>query len=95
MAPLKYTLIPRALSRPNLLMGGERELVLSSAVICCGIAASAMNLLAFIVCGALWLLSQTVAVWMAKADPQMVRIYKRHVNYQAYYSAFSTPHRKM
>jgi type IV secretory pathway TrbD component len=91
---LKAKPIPRALSRPNLLMGGERDLVLASAVICCGIAATSMNFVAFIVCGLLWLISHTMFVWMAKADPQMSRIYKRHVNYRDFYPAFSTPYRK-
>jgi type IV secretory pathway TrbD component len=42
--------IPRVLSRHNLLIGGERECVLVSALICGGVALASMTLVAFITC---------------------------------------------
>ena len=87
--------IPRVLSRHNLLMGGERELVLVSALLCAGVAVSSMTIVAALACGSLWLLSLAVFRWMAKADPQLSRVYQRHLKYRGYYPAFSRPYRTM
>lgn len=86
--------IHRALSRPNLLMGADRELVLLS-----GLAAV---ILIFVVltwyaalCGiALWLIAVAVLRMMAKADPLMRRVYLRHIAYRPIYRATSTPWRR-
>ena len=86
--------IPRVLSRHNLLIGGERECVLVSALICGGVALASMTLVAFIICGVLWIISLTLFRWLAKADPQMTMVYRRNLKYAGYYAAFSRPYRK-
>jgi type IV secretory pathway TrbD component len=86
--------IPRVLSRHNLMLGGEREPVLVSALICGGVGLASMTFIAFIVCGVLWLALLTVCRWMAKADPQMTKVYVRAVKIKGYYPAFSRPYRK-
>jgi type IV secretion system protein VirB3 len=86
--------IPRVLSRHHLLIGGEREPVLISALICGGVAISSMTIVAFVVCGTLWFTSLMVWRWMAKADPQMSRVYQRNLRYRGFYPAFSRPYRK-
>jgi type IV secretory pathway TrbD component len=85
--------IPRVLWRHHLLMGGEREAVLISAIACAGLALTAMNLVAFIVCGVLWAAVQTMWVWLAHVDPQMIAVYRRHIKYERYYPPFSRPYR--
>ena len=86
--------IARVLSRHNLLIGGEREPVLVSALVCGGVALSSMTLIGFGVCGALWVCSLAVWRWMAKADPQMTLIYQRSLRFRGFYPAYSRPYRR-
>jgi type IV secretion system protein VirB3 len=86
--------IPRVLSRHHLLMGGERELVQVSALLCGGVAVSSMTLVSFAVCGTLWMMSLAIFRWMAKVDPQLCRIYQRQLKYRGYYPPFSRPYRR-
>lgn len=86
--------VHRALSRPNLLMGADRELVLLTAL--------AVVLLIFVVLTwytalfgiALWLVALAVLRMMAKADPLMRRVYIRHISYKMSYRPTSSPWRK-
>jgi type IV secretory pathway TrbD component len=91
---LRHNRIHRALSRPNLLMGADRELVLIT-----GLAAIILIFVVLTVASALF----GVAVWivvvaalrmMAKADPMMRRVYIRHISYKPTYRATSTPWRR-
>jgi type IV secretion system protein VirB3 len=91
---LRCVPVHRALHRPNLLLGGERELVLMTAVACVGIAVSAVNLVALGVGLLIWLVCIGVLRMMAKADPQMRKVYLRQLNYSAYYPARSRPFRR-
>jgi type IV secretion system protein VirB3 len=86
--------IPRVLSRHNLLIAAEREPLLVSALVCGGVALASMTIMAFVVCGALWVGILSVLQWMAKADPQMSKVYIRNVKMRGYYPAFSRPYRK-
>lgn len=91
--PLHRTRIHRALSRPNLLMGADRELVLVA-----GLAAVVLIFVVLTVYSVLFGLAVWVAVlavlrMLAKADPLMRRVYIRHIGYRAAYRATSTPWR--
>jgi type IV secretory pathway TrbD component len=83
----------RALHRPQQIMGGERELMLFSMLIAGGLIVSALNLVATAIGLVLWL----VCVWalrqMAKADPNMSKVYIRQLRYGHYYGPFSRPSR--
>ncbi|QPC88934.1 conjugal transfer protein TrbD (plasmid) [Mesorhizobium sp. NBSH29] len=87
--------IHRALSRPNLLLGADRELV----VLLTGLAAI---ILIFVVLTpysalfgiAIWIVVVAALRMMAKADPMMRRVYARHIGYRPYYRASSTPWRR-
>lgn len=70
-------------------MGGERELVISSAAVTFGLAFVAMNKVAwgFAIVG--WLLCLFALRKMGKADPMMSKVYLRQVKYAGYYSARS------
>jgi type IV secretion system protein VirB3 len=94
LSGLRRSPIHRALSRPNLLMGADRELVLIT-----GLAAA---ILIFVVLTIYSVLSG-VAVWivivgalrmLAKADPLMRRVYLRHISYRPYYRPTTSPWRK-
>lgn len=86
--------IHRALSRPNLLLGADRELVLLT-----GLAAIILIFVVLTPYSALfgvvvWVVVVAVLRMMAKADPMMRRVYARHVGYRPYYRANSSPWRR-
>ena len=86
--------IHRALSRPNLLLGADRELVLMT-----GLAAVILIfvvLTGFSVLLGLLVWSGIVGIlrMMAKVDPMMRQVYLRHIRYQPRYRPTSTPWRK-
>ena len=94
MGELRRTPIPRALHRPNLFLGGERELVLITAVICAGVAVSSLNLPAIVAGLLIWSVLIGLFRMMAKADPMMSRVYLRQLHTLSYYPARSRPSRK-
>jgi type IV secretion system protein TrbD len=93
MSVLRRTPLYRALHRQNLLLGGEREPVLASAIACAGLPAASSNLAALTVGVGLWLFLIGVLRMMAKADPMMTRVYLRQFNYPAHFPARSRPSR--
>lgn len=94
LSSLQRNRIHRALSRPNLLLGADRELVLLT-----GLAAVILIFVVLTVYSALF----GVAVWivvvgllrtMAKSDPFMRQVYIRHISYRHYYKATTSPWRR-
>jgi type IV secretory pathway TrbD component len=94
MSGLRRTPLHRALYRPNLILGGERELVLITAIICGGVAVSGLNLVSFAIGVAVWLIAIALLRMMAKADPHMSKVYLRNLRFAAYYPPRSRPFRK-
>ncbi len=93
ISSLQRNRIHRALSRPNLLMGADRELVLIT-----GLAAIILIFVVLTVFSALfgiavWIVVVAALRMMAKSDPMMRRIYIRHISYKPTYRATSTPWR--
>jgi len=91
--PLRSTPFHRALHRPQQLMGGERELMLFSMLVAGGLIISAMNFVATLIGLVLWLVCVQGLRQMAKADPNMSKVYVRQLHYGNYYAAFSRPWR--
>jgi len=94
MSGLRRHRIHRALSRPNLLMGADRELVLIT-----GLAAVILIFVVLTVYSAIF----GVAVWivivgalriMAKSDPMMRQVYLRHISYRPMYWPTTSPWRR-
>ena len=83
----------RVLHRPSLFLGGEREPALMTLIVAGGLAVSGMNTVSFLVGAVLWFSAIPVLRWMAKADPQMTKVYLRHIRYRGYYPARSRPFR--
>lgn len=86
--------IHRALSRPNLLMGADRELVLVTAL-----AAIILIFVVLTVSSALfgvlaWLSILGLLRKMAKFDPFMRQVYLRHILYQPHYRPTASPWRR-
>lgn len=86
--------IRRVANRHNLFMGGDRELMMLSALCNAALVLTAINWLATAVGGLLWTISIVALRRMAKADPQMRRVYWRQRRYKTYYPARSTPWRE-
>jgi type IV secretion system protein TrbD len=86
--------IRRAGNRPNLFMGGDRELVMFSGLLSGALVFSAQEWKATIFGIMLWVVALSVFRLMAKSDPQMRSVYMRHRRYHAYYPARSTPFRE-
>lgn len=89
---LRRTPFRRVLHRPKLFLGGERELTLSTAIVALALAVTGQNLVALGVAALLW--SGCIGVFrvMAKADPQMSKVYLRQLRYRGYYPARSRPY---
>ena len=58
MSTLRKTPIYRALHRPNLFLGGERELVLITAIACAGVGVSSLTVFGAVA---------SLLVWMSAA----------------------------
>ncbi len=83
----------RVLHRPHLFLGGERELVMFTALVCAGFAVSSQTVWAALLSLAIWMLCIGFFRQMAKFDPHLSRIYLRHLKYQSYYPPRSRPAR--
>jgi type IV secretion system protein TrbD len=94
MSELRRTPMYRVNWRPNLLLGGERELVLITALACGGLAVSGMNLVSAVTGGGVWLVCIGLFRLMAKADPHMTQVYLRQLTHQRFYPARSRPWRR-
>jgi type IV secretion system protein TrbD len=81
--------IHRALIRPVLLMGAERELVLITGITAAVFVLSLQRPLFALVGVILWLVGLAVLQRAAKADPEISRVYLRHLRYRPYYAAQS------
>ncbi len=86
--------IHRALSRPNLLLGADRELVLLTGLAAAILIFVVLTWYAALFGGAIWIVVVAALRMMAKADPMMRRVYARHINYRPYYRPTSTPWRR-
>ena len=78
-----------SLIRPILLMGAERELVLTSAIIAAVLVMSLERPLFAVVGVVFWAVTVAALQRAAKNDPLLSRVYLRHTRYRAYYAAQS------
>lgn len=80
--------IHRSLSRPILMAGGERELVMVNGVIVAALIFGAGFTLPALIMAALFgIVGHLALVRMAQLDPQLRAVYSRHIHYQDYYPA--------
>lgn len=89
----RMTPFHRALHRPQQIAGGERELMLFSMLVAGGLIVSALNLVATVLGLMIWLICVHGLRKMAKADPEMSKVYIRQLKYAHYYGPFSRPFR--
>ncbi len=92
--PLSRSRIHRALSRPNLLMGADRELVLLTGLASAISAFVVLTWFSVLFGIAIWIGVVAALRMMAKADPMMRQVYVRHVGYRPTYRPTSSPWRR-
>ena len=92
--PLESVPIHRALTRSNLFLGGDRELVMFSGLIAGTLVFYAWDLRSAVVGTLFWFFSIYVLRLMAKHDPRLRDVYMRHRIYKPYYPPTSTPWRE-
>ncbi|MGI2036166.1 conjugal transfer protein TrbD [Rhizobium panacihumi] len=86
--------IHRALSRPNLLMGADRELVLLTGLAAVILIFVVLTIYSAIIGAAIWIVLLGALRMMAKSDPMMRQIYMRHLRYRSHYRPTSSPWRR-
>ncbi|TCQ98048.1 conjugal transfer protein TrbD [Neorhizobium sp. JUb45] len=86
--------IHRALSRPNLLMGADRELVLLTGLAAVILIFVVLTIYSAIIGAAIWIVLLGALRMMAKSDPMMRQIYMRHLRYRSHYRPTSSPLRR-
>lgn len=90
---LQRTRIHRALSRPNLLMGADRELVLVTGLASIILIFVVLTWISSVFGLAVWSMIVGLLRMMAKADPLMRHVYLRHITYRPHYRPTSSPWR--
>lgn len=94
IAPLARSRIHRALSRPNHLMGADRELVLLTGLATVILIFVVLTWFSALLGIAIWVGVVGALRMMAKADPMMRQVYLRHVRYRQTYRPTSSPWRR-
>ena len=85
----REVVIHQSANRPNLLLGGDRELVLITMMIAAGLAFSLATLWGIGLAVVYWIASMALLQRLGKADPLLRKIYFRHIRYLSFYSAKS------
>ncbi len=79
--------IHQSFLQPLLILGAERELVIISGVFAAMLILSLANLVCALLGGTFWVVSLALLKRLAKTDPQLSRVYVRHVRFRKYYPA--------
>lgn len=79
--------IHQSLHRHNLVLGAERELAMSSALIALLVGVGGLTPVSGLAALVFWMAAIFVLRRMARADPLMSKVWMRHVRQQDFYSA--------
>lgn len=91
---LQRVRIHRALSRPNLLFGADRELVLVTGLAAVILIFVVLTPISAVVGVAIWMLVIGLLRMMGKVDPLMRKVYLRHLRYRPSYRPTASPWRQ-
>lgn len=81
------TPILQSLTRPILLLGGERENVILLACLSLSLCTVGRDLLSLILAIVIWFIGIIASKLMAKTDPWATKIFVRSLQYQSFYYA--------
>src|SRR5215467_311859 len=79
--------IHQSANRPHLLLGGDRELVLFTALMCAMLIFALVTWWGIAAGIGLWITAVAVLSRMGRSDPMLRQVYLRHVKYRAFYPA--------
>ncbi len=85
----EQTIMRTSLSRPQQLLGGDREMVIMAGLGSALMAISVMTFLSFVLAIGAFSIVVAVLAKIGKADPMMRKVYSRHLQYKDFYSAKS------
>ena len=85
----EQTIMRTSLSRPQQLLGGDREMVIMTGLGAAMMAVSVMTFLSFLLAIVGFWLVVGVLARIGKADPMMRKVYSRHLQYKDFYPAKS------
>jgi type IV secretion system protein VirB3 len=85
----RETVFHPSINRPNLLMGGDRELVLGAAMISALFIFALMTWWSILIGVVFWPVVTSMLARLAKVDPRMRDVATRSLHYKAYYPAKS------
>lgn len=94
LSGLRRNRIHRALSRPSLLMGADRELVLLTGLAAVILIFVVLTVYSVVFGLAVWIVIVGLLRMMAKSDPLMRKVYIRHISYRSYYRPTASPWRR-
>lgn len=94
ISSLQRNRVHRALSRPNLLMGADRELLLLTGLVAIILIFVVLTLYSALFGIVIWFFIAGALRMMAKADPLMRQVYVRHIGYRHHYLPTSSPWRR-
>jgi len=94
LSGLRRNRIHRALSRPNLLMGADRELVLITGLAAAILIFVVLTVYSVVFGVAVWIVVIGLLRMLAKSDPLMRQVYIRHISYKPFYKPTTSPWRK-
>ncbi|MDH6268232.1 type IV secretory pathway TrbD component [Rhizobium sp. SG_E_25_P2] len=94
LSGLRRNRIHRALSRPNLLLGADRELVLITGLAAVILIFVVLTLYSALFGIAVWVVIVGALRMMAKSDPLMRQVYIKHISYKPTYKATTSPWRR-
>lgn len=90
MDDLRSVPLHRALTRPQLFAGGEREPMLLLILICFSLIFIGLSWFTVISAIVLYAFGVLILRQLAKRDPLMTGIYRRHITYRSLYAARPT-----
>ena len=82
-----YLPIHQSLHRHAHVLGAERELVMTSALIALLVGVGGLTVVSIVSAIVFWIVSVFAPRRMAKADPIMSRVWLRHIKQQEFYPA--------
>lgn len=84
---MRTATIHQSLHRHAHMLGAERELVMTSALIALLVGVGGLTVLSGVSAALFWLMAVFALRRMAKADPIMSRVWLRHIKQQEFYPA--------
>ena len=85
----REVMIHQSANRPQMVLGGDREMVLLSALMAAMLIFALVTWWGVVAGLLLWVSAVAVFSRMGKADPMLRQVYIRHVKYRAFYPAKS------